>query len=61
MTPQEVVLKDSEVIYKTDFNKLIDTLQTVKNGREKIDGVAISYKATGYADKSLDSTYKIRK
>lgn len=61
LTPQEIVLKDGEVIYKTEFNELLQTLHIVKEGREHIDGTVISYKATGYAEKTLDDTYKVRK
>jgi len=61
LTPQEIVLKDKEVIYATKFDDLIEILEIVKRGRSTIDGMAVSYKATGYQEKSLDNTYKIRK
>jgi multimeric flavodoxin WrbA len=61
LKPIEVVLKDGEVIYEDKFKKIVETLLKINSGREKIDAMEVSYKATGYTNKTLDNTKKLRK
>lgn len=61
LKPIDLVLHENKVIYEDDFNNLVNILKVIRQGRDMIDALEVSYKATGYGDKSLDSTKKIRK
>lgn len=61
LKPIDLIINNNQVVYEDDFNQLLDTLKTIRQGRNMIDALEISYKATGYSDKTLDNTHKIRK
>ena len=61
LKPIEVTVLNNEVIFSNNFNDYIQILKDIRNGRELIQPMEISYKATGYANKLLDSTKKARK
>ncbi|EJF06909.1 NADPH-dependent FMN reductase [Thiovulum sp. ES] len=61
LKPVEIILKDGEVIYEDSFRNLIPFIEKITSGREKIDPMEISYKATGYSNKTFDETKKLRK
>lgn len=61
LKPLEIIFHNEKKIYQDNFNEYIAILQAIKYGREEIDGLEISYKATGYEYKALDFTAKIRK
>lgn len=57
----EIIINNGEKIYEDDFNLLITILRDIKLGRNLIDPLNVSYKATGYNNKDLDYTSKLRK
>lgn len=59
--PIDLIINNGEKIFEDDFNKLIPMLKKIKTGRKNIDAMEISYKATGYGNKSLDHSKKLRK
>ena len=61
LKPIDAVLHNEKLIYEDDFNKLIPILKDIRSGRNQINGMEISYKATGYKYKQHDSTKKVRK
>ena len=61
LKPIELIIHNGKTIYQNDFNQLIPVLKNIRSGRNKIKGMEISYKATGYKHKDLDYTKKIRK
>jgi len=61
LKPIEMIFHKGDHIYEDDFNQHIATLKKIRNGRNKIKGMEISYKATGYKYKQLDDTKKVRK
>lgn len=61
LKPLEIILNKSINIFENSIEEYFEILQIIKNGRQKIDAVEVSYKATGYADKSLDSSKKMRR
>lgn len=61
LKPMEVIISNSKIVHQSDFAEYIPLLRKIKNGRSSSEPVAISYKATGYEDKQLDHTYKLRK
>ncbi len=61
LKPIELVIHNDKTIYQNDFNQLIPVLKNIRSGRNKIKGMEISYKATGYKHKDLDHTKKFRK
>jgi len=61
LKPLEMVLHNGAHIYEDDFNHLITTLRYIRSGRNQIQGMEVSYKATGYKYKELDNTTKVRK
>lgn len=61
LKPIELVIHNNQKIFENDFNQLIPILKKIKSGRSQIASIEVSYKATGYSDKTLDSTKKLRK
>lgn len=61
LKPIDLIIHRHDVIYQDDINKLLPILATIKKGRNAIDATEVSYKSTGYSDKTLDSTKKLRK
>ena len=61
LKPLDLILHNNKVIYQDEFNDLVNILRVIRQGRDMIDALEVSYKATGYSDKSLDNTKKIRK
>lgn len=61
LKPIEITKHKENEIHKDEFIPYIDILLKIKKGRAKTEPLEVSYKATGYKDKSLDSTSKARK
>jgi hypothetical protein len=61
MKPLQIVICDGRIIFSDDFKGHIRLLQYIKNGRKLSSYMNVSYKATGYSDKCLDSTHTMRK
>jgi multimeric flavodoxin WrbA len=61
LKPVDLMIHEDKVIYQDDLNKLIPVLFNIKRGRGAIEAMEVSYKATGYSDKTLDLTKKLRK
>lgn len=61
LKPIDLVIHNNQVIFEDDFNQLLSVLINIRHGRNMIDALEVSYKATGYENKSLDSTKKERK
>jgi multimeric flavodoxin WrbA len=60
LKPIDIILNKKDIIFQNNFNDYIPLLQKIKSGRKKCKPVEVSYKATGYEDKQLDSTSKLR-
>lgn len=61
LKPIDLIRHDNKTIYSDNFDIFLPMLKNIRIGRNKIDTLEISYKATGYSDKTLDSTKKLRK
>jgi len=61
LKPLQLTYYNDKEIYIDDFSNYLDTLLLLKQSRQTIEPLEISYKATGYSDKSLDHTSKIRR
>lgn len=61
LKPIDLIRHNNKTIYSDNFDIFLPMLKNIRIGRNKIDTLEISYKATGYSDKTLDSTKKLRK
>ncbi|MGE3921142.1 MAG: flavodoxin family protein, partial [Gammaproteobacteria bacterium] len=61
LKPIDLVLHNGIKIYEDSLNEIIVLLKKIKDGRKKINPLEISYKATGYENKTLDHTAKLRR
>jgi len=61
LKPMQIIFNQEEKVFEDDFESYLTLLQRIKVGRDRVNPLEVSYKATGYADKRLDSTVKIRK
>jgi len=61
LKPIEIIFNNDNRIYQDNFNEYINTLKIIKEGRNKIEALEVSYKATGYQHKELDFTKKLRR
>ena len=61
LKPIELTYHDGMRVFEDDFNERLKILNRIKKGRKIIKATAVSYEATGYGDKRLDSTSAVRK
>lgn len=61
MKPIEIVYHNGVKILQNDFWECIEMLKFIKNGRQLVGSITVSYEATGYGDRSLDNTSAIRR
>ncbi len=58
--PMQIVLKDDQMIYEDSAENFIGLTQRIKIGRKHTPPLVVSYKATGYENKTLDETSALR-
>ena len=59
--PIEIIRHDEDVVYQDHLCEYLEIMRQIKRGREQINPIAVSYQATGYSNRELDSTEKERR